>query len=152
MNTKMLSILAILLWVATAAFVGFRFMTGTTVEATDGREAIVLEAAERDFILTEMRGFLVGVQEIISAANDGDLDEVKKTAHRIGSAEVEGVPPETMLKLPMAFKQLGMSTHAGFDDVGLAAEIGPDAVLQALEENMSKCIACHETYRFTTSE
>ncbi|MDH5772069.1 MAG: hypothetical protein OEY84_02935 [Rhodospirillaceae bacterium] len=151
MNAKYLAITAIVLWVGTAAFVGFKFISGTTVTATDGRQAIVLEPAERDFILGEMRGFLVAVQEIISAANQNNMDSVKETAHRVGRAEVEGVPPETMLKLPMAFKQLGMSTHEGFDEVGLAAEIGPEAVMEALDTNLGKCIACHESYRLTVS-
>ncbi len=149
MSTKFFAIIAIVLWVATAAFVGFKFISGTTVTATDGREAIVLETSERDFILAEMRGFLVAVQEIISAANDNDMSAVKETAHRVGRAEVESVPPETMLKLPMAFKQLGMSTHDGFDEVGLAAEIGPEAVLESLEANLGKCISCHEAYSFS---
>lgn len=151
MNTKSIAILAIVLWAGTAAFVGFKFISGTTVTATDGRAAIVLEPGERDFILGEMRGFLVAVQEIISAANKDDMDSVKKTAHRVGRAEVAGVAPETMLKLPMEFKQLGMSTHEGFDDVGLAAEMGADAVIDALDTNLSKCIACHESYRLTVT-
>ena len=152
MNTKALAIIAILLWASSAAIVGFKFISGTTVTSEDGREAIVLEPAERDFILAEMRGFLVAVQEIISDANDGDMDEVKKTAHRVGVAEIESVPANTMLKLPMAFKQLGMSTHEGFDEVGQATEFGSKAVLEAVEANMGNCIACHETYRFTTAE
>ncbi|MDH5188861.1 MAG: hypothetical protein OEW37_07895 [Rhodospirillaceae bacterium] len=152
MNAKLLAIIAIVLWAGSAAFVGFKFISGTTLTATDGRAAIVLEHAERDFILTEMRGFLVAVQEVISAANKNDMDSIKKTSHRVGMAEVAGVAPETMLKLPMAFKQLGMSTHEGFDEIGLAAEIGPDAVLDALDANLSKCIACHESYRLTTAD
>ena len=152
MSSKSIATIAIVLWVATAAFIGFKFINGTTVTATDGREAIVLEPSERDFILTEMRGFLLAVQEIISAANENDMSAVKETAHRVGRAEVESVPPETMLKLPMAFKQLGMSTHTGFDEIGLAAEIGPKAVLESLDTNLSKCISCHETYRFTVNK
>ena len=147
MNTKALAIAAILLWVASAAFIGFKFIKGSTVTAVDGREAIVLMPAERDLILGEMRGMLAAVQEIISAVNAGDMDAVKAVTHRVGMAEVEGVPPETMLKLPMAFKRLGRSTHAGFDEVGLAADMGSEAVLEMLEENMAKCVACHEAYR-----
>lgn len=152
MNAKSLAVIAIVLWVGTAVFIGFKFITGTTVTATDGRSAIALETSERDFILTEMRGFLVAVQEIISATNDNNMDEVKKVAHRVGVAEVESVPPATMLKLPMAFKKLGMSTHEGFDEIVLAAEIGPDAVMDALDTNLSKCIGCHESYRFTAGK
>ena len=148
MNAKNLSIIAIVLWFGAAGFLGFKFVTGKTLEATDGREAIVLTAGERDFILTEMRGMLEGVQEIIAAINAGDMKAVQETTHRIGMAEVEGVPPETMLKLPIEFKQLGRATHAGFDEVGLAAELGPEAALERLEENLSRCVSCHASYRF----
>ena len=150
MNTRNIAIVAILLWVASATFVGFKFVTGSTLKADDGRDAIVLEAGERDFILAEMRGMLAAVQEIILAVNEGDMEAVKATAHRVGVAEVEGVPPQTMLKLPMEFKKLGRSTHEGFDEVGLAADMGPEAALEALADNMNKCIGCHETYKFTT--
>jgi len=149
MKTKTFAIIAILLWVASAAFVGFKFVTGTTVTATDGRDAIVLSPAERNLVLTEMRGMLAAVQEIIAAVNEGDMDAVKETAHRVGMAEAGNVPPELILKLPLPFKQLGFSAHEGFDKVALSAEIGPEAVLESLEENMSKCIACHEAYRIT---
>lgn len=150
MKTNKIAIIAVVLWGVSAIFFGYRFMAGTTVVATDGREAIALEPGERDFILAEMRGFLVAVQEIISAANENDMNAIKEIAHRVGRAEVEGVPPETMLKLPMAFKRLGMSTHDGFDEIVLAAELGPESVMEALEGNLGKCITCHENYRLTT--
>lgn len=152
MNAKSLAIIALVLWAATAGFIGFKFVSGSTVVGTDGREAIELDPGERDFILAEMRGFLVAIQEIIAAVNEGDMEAIKKTTYGVGHAEVEGVPPETMLKLPLAFKQLGFSTHDGFDEIGLASEIGPEAVLEGLEDNLSKCISCHEGYRFTTNE
>lgn len=125
MNTKMLATVAIVLWLASAGFVGFKFMTGTTVETTDGREAIVLSAGERDFVLNEMRGMLAGVQEIIAAANANDMEALQETALRVGTAEVEGVPVETMMKLPMEFKKLGRATHVGFDEVAQASEFAP---------------------------
>lgn len=149
MNSKTLAIIAIVLWVASAAFVGFKFFKGSTVAGSDGRDVIVLNAGERNLVLGEMRGMLVAVQEIIAAVNEGDMDAVKSTAHRVGMAEAGGVPPGLVLKLPMPFKKLGFSTHEGFDEVALAAQMGPEAVLESLEENMAKCIACHETYQLS---
>lgn len=149
MKTKTLAIIAILLWVASAAFIGFKFVMGSTVTAVDGREAIVLSAAERDLVLGEMRVMLAAVHEIISAVNAGEMDTVKAVAHTVGMAEAGGVPPGLILKLPLPFKQLGFSTHEGFDELALSAEMGPEAVLVSLEENMVKCVACHETYRLT---
>ncbi len=79
------------------------------------------------------------------------MPEVKKISHRVGMAEVESVPPQTMLKLPMAFKKLGRATHQGFDEIGLAADMGPADVLEALEVNLGRCVACHEGYLLSTS-
>lgn len=149
MNAKMLSIIAIVLWVASAGFIGFKFVTGSTVTGADGREAIVLLPSERNLILSEMRGMLVAVQEIITAANEGDMAAVKEITHRVGLAEVGAVPAELMLKLPILFKRLGRATHAGFDEVGLAADMDSEAVLESLADNMTKCIACHESYLLT---
>jgi len=152
MNTKSLAVIAILLWGVTAAFVGFKFVKGSTMTAEDGREAVVLDAGERAFILTEMRGMLAAVQDILSAANAGDMAAVKDIAYQVGMAEVAGVPVQTMLKLPIEFKQLGKATHVGFDDIGKAADNGAKAVLEKLDENMSRCVACHEGYQFTVAE
>lgn len=152
MTARTIAIAAIVLWAASALFVGFKFFKGSTVAAVDGREAIMLAPAERDLVLTEMRGLLVAVQEVISAVNAGDMTAVKASAHRVGMAEAGNVPPEMVLKLPLPFKQLGFATHEGFDNVALAAEMGPEAVLDSLEENMAKCVACHETYQLKAVE
>ena len=147
MTARTIAIVAILLWVASAAFVGFKFIKGSTVTAEDGREAIQLTADERNLVLGEMRGLLTAVQEIIAAVNAGDMKAVKESAHRVGMAEAGAAPAGLVLKLPMAFKTLGFSTHEGFDEVALAAEIGAEAVLESLETNLAKCVACHEAYR-----
>jgi len=149
MTTKTLAIVAILLWVASAAFVGYKFMTGSTVTSEDGREAIQLTTAERNLVLGEMRALLAAVQEIVAAVNADDMNAVKESAHRVGMAEVGSTPPGLVLKLPMEFKTLGFSTHEGFDEVALAAEIGVEAVLESLEANLSKCVACHAAYRLS---
>ena len=152
MNTKTLAIVAIALWGFSAAFVGYKFVAGSTVTLEDGREAIVLKEAERNLILTEMRGMLAAVQEIIAAVNDGDMEAVKSITHKVGLAEVEAVPAELMLKLPMDFKKLGRATHEGFDSVGLAADFDAAQVLVKLEENLNRCVACHASYQLTQAQ
>lgn len=152
MNTKTLAVIAIGLWVVSAAFIGFKFVTGSTVATADGREAVVLNASERDLILAEMRGMLAAVQEIVAAVNEDDMAAVKETAHRVGVAEVQGVPAQLMLKLPIEFKKLGSATHKGFDAVGLAADFDGSQVLEKLEENLNRCVACHEVYQLTTAK
>jgi len=151
MTTKNFALIAILLWAVSAAFIGFKFVAGTTVTADDGRESVALTASERSFVLSEMRGMLAAVQEIIGAVNAGDLAQVKTITHKVGMAEVQAAPMPVMLKLPLAFKQLGLSTHEGFDEIGAAADISGEAVFQKLEDNLSKCVACHASYQFTVA-
>jgi hypothetical protein len=151
MTTKSIAVIAILLWAVSVAFIGYRFVSGSTVIAEDGREAIVLEASERSFVLGEMRAMLASVQDIIGAINAKDMAQVKEIAHKVGMAEAQAAPMSVMLKLPLAFKQLGLATHEGFDEIGAAADVSAEAVLQKLDENLSKCVACHETYQFTVA-
>ncbi|PCI39117.1 MAG: hypothetical protein COB46_09610 [Rhodospirillaceae bacterium] len=152
MSTKNFAILAIVLWVASAAFLGFKFITGETIKAEDGREAIVLTSAERVFILDEMRNMLEAVQEIISAVNEDDMDAVRKIAHDAGMAEARKVPVATMLKLPLGFKQLGGATHKGFDEIGLAADMGGELVMERLEENLGNCVGCHKIFQLVAKD
>ncbi|PHS79763.1 MAG: hypothetical protein COB59_00290 [Rhodospirillaceae bacterium] len=152
MSTKSIAIFAIVLWVASAAFLGFKFVSGETIQAEDGREAIVLASAERAFILDEMRNMLEAVQEIISAVNQDDMDTVRKIAHDAGMAEARKVPVELMLKLPLGFKQLGGATHTGFDEIALAADMGGELVMEKLEENLNNCVGCHAIFQLTEQD
>lgn len=152
MSTKTIAALAIVLWVGSATFIGFKFVSGETLVASDGREAIILTNGERDFILTEMRGMLQAVQGIISAVNEDDMDAVRKIAHDAGMAEARKVPTETMMKLPLGFKQLGGATHKGFDEIGLAADMGGELVMERLEENLGNCVGCHEIFQLVAKD
>ena len=152
MNAKTLAIIAILLWVVGAGFAAKMFITGDTIKTDDGREAIILEAGERDFILAEMRGMLIGVQDILSAANAGNMTEVAAIAQTRGMQEARGVPVATMMKLPLPFKQLGNATHKLFDSLGQNSEMGKEQVLEDLEGLMSNCVGCHDQYKLVAAE
>jgi hypothetical protein len=64
-------------------------------------------------------------------------------------ASAADVNPALMAKLPMPFKQLGMSVHHDMDDLALAAESSkPAAELQTMLTNtLSKCVACHASWQ-----
>ncbi|MBT3703423.1 MAG: hypothetical protein HOE62_18065 [Alphaproteobacteria bacterium] len=146
MNAKTLSILAIVLWLAGAATVAVMYVGGKTEQASDGRVAVVLTEAERDFVLAEMRQMLSSVQGIVSAVAEGDMNSVEKVALAIGSAEVRKVPKSLMLKLPRDFKIMGTDNHLEFDDVAAKAKLGGKAVLERLGDLMVNCVGCHETF------
>lgn len=133
---------------------GYKFMVvGSVVPATDGREAIVLEPAERDLVLSEMRMFLASVQRITQAATAEDMVAAAKAAREVGLAAQQAVPGSLMGKLPLAFKKLGFDTHSKFDALALDAEqLGdPKHALQQLSTLMNNCVACHSAYQIQST-
>jgi len=136
------AILAILLWKLV--------VTGNTVPSADGRAAIRLTPAERDLVLTEMRGFLVSVRDITAASAANDPAAMAAAGRRSGKAATQGVPLSLMGKLPLSFKKLGLDTHQRFDQLAMDVEqMGDPAVgLEQLPELLGNCVACHAAYRF----
>lgn len=132
------------------AFVGFKFVTGSVEQTDDGRTAILLTAPEKDMILGEMRTFLEGVQTIVEAIAEDDMETVAATATSIGMAATGGEPAQLIAKLPLDFKSLGMGTHKAFDDLSMEATDMGDSkiVLAQLGDLMLRCTSCHEGYRF----
>ena len=124
-------------------------ISGETLIASDGRQSLMLEAGERDLVLTEMRMFLSAVQQITQAANEGDADAIAKAARIVGRAAQEAVPGSLMKKLPLEFKKLGFDTHSKFDQLAMDAEqFGDTAVsMKQLSTLMQNCVSCHAGYR-----
>lgn len=124
-------------------------ISGETVVASDGRQALVLTEPERDIVLTEMRTFLQSVQQITSGVSNQDMTVVVNAAKTVGAAAQNSVPGSLVKKLPLEFKKLGFDTHQKFDQLALDAEEFGDPAhsLRQLTELMSNCVACHEIYR-----
>lgn len=120
--------------------------------SSDGRARLLLNNAERDFVLDEMRHLLAASQGILAAALEGDMQRVATQARHMGMADVQNIPPEIRVpllgKLPLEFKQLGFSVHEGMDAIAVDAEslADPDHTLRQLAELMNRCVACHATY------
>lgn len=150
MNKLYLGIIAFLLIVIVAGAYQF-LIRGSALKSADGRLVLQLEPGERDLVLTEMRGFLVSVQQIVKGVSENDLKLVAEYAKQSGRAAQAHVPASLMGKLPIAFKQLGFDTHARFDQLALDAGKAGDAghVLAQLSTLMNNCVACHASYRIT---
>lgn len=132
----------------------YKFMiAGSVVTATDGRQALILEPAERDLVLGEMRMFLSSVQRITQAVTKEDMAAAVKAAREVGLAAQGEVPGSLMGKLPLEFKKLGFDTHSKFDALALDAEqLGdPKHTLEQLSTLMNNCVACHATYQIQSS-
>ncbi len=149
MKSSKIAMAALVLWLATIAVFAWFFIRGSTAPGSDSRTAVVLAPAERDLILAEMRGFLAGVQTILDGLNRNDMKGVARAAHAIGEESAEDVSPALMAKLPLPFKQLGMSVHHDLDELAHAAERGkPAPELQAMLANtLAKCVACHSAWQ-----
>lgn len=142
--------LALLLTLTPFAGAQERTAPGDIPAFVDGRTPIVLTDTERAFIRNEMRGFLAGIQEILEASANGDGKRAAAAGRSIGmnGPEKDHIPKSLAPKLPMEFKQLGLATHRGFDQIADAAERdgGANAPKQ-LGLLMQNCVACHGTWR-----
>lgn len=141
------------LWVVTILAGGWLFVAGLTKPGTDGRTEITLAAQERDQILGEMRELLKAVHGVVAWAGGpnqaADRQAAGQSARKAGMGMAADVNPALMAKLPLAFKQMGMSVHKDFD--GLADAIGQgESSTQALARLSSitaRCTTCHDLYR-----
>jgi hypothetical protein len=149
MSTRILSVVAIGLWVVSAAVAAVFFVRGQTRLASDGRTAVLLAPDERDLVLSEMRGLLASVQGIVEALNAGDMKRVGEAARDSGMAAAADVNPALMAKLPLEFKELGFGMHRRFDELAAAADSGAsrEQVLGSLSAQLSTCVGCHAGYR-----
>jgi hypothetical protein len=129
---------------------GLKFMVlGNTVEAEDGRTAVVLSHGERNVILGEMRGLLEATQGVVEGLAQDDLKAVAEAAEEVGSKAIQTMDFKLAAKLPLDFKQLGFATHYAFDDIAKMAKEGvPTKTIQnKLAETMNNCIACHASFQ-----
>ncbi len=124
--------------------------------STDTRHAILLDAAEKHFLLSEMREFLVVTQRILRASEAGDMTEVARAARSVGlkAHRDDFANPASLVhgirkKAPSAFFPLGKATHEAFDEIAdVAAAIGDrNTVNTLLAKTLGNCVACHASYR-----
>jgi len=147
---------AILLWVLTLTISGWVFVKGWTTKGSDGRTEVVLAPAERDQILAEMRQLLKAVDGIIRELGNptSDRKAMETSARMAGMDMAADTEPIIMVKLPLPFKQLGMSIHKDMDALAdaIASHETPQQILQRLSNMTARCTACHDMYRFKASE
>ncbi len=153
MNYKRWFIGSLILWVFVIGMAVFFFVKGWTVPSLDSRTTVALSEVERDQILTEMRQLLKSVHGVLQGVSTQDLSGAGKSARAAGMAMAADVNPLLMAKLPLTFKGMGMSVHRDFDGLADGIQSGErsEQVLKRLTELTSRCTACHELYRFSTT-
>ena len=142
------------LWIATIGAAGWFFVRGWTTEGTDGRMQIVLAPAERDLVLGEMRMLLKAIHGLVTglAGRDqaAERTQMEQVARSAGMAMAADVNPSLMAKLPLSFKQMGMSIHQDMDALAdaIAHKETQQQILQRLSSMTARCTTCHDMYRF----
>ena len=130
--------------------IGVKFVVlGSTEQGDDGRTAVILEPAERQAVLEEMRLLLETSQVIVEALANNDLKAVEDAATPLGSGAIATVDFALRAKLPLEFKKLGFGTHYAFDDIAKMAKEGKSAkeIQLVFANTMNNCIACHAMYQ-----
>jgi hypothetical protein len=146
--------IALGLWIVTIGVASWFFVQGWTTDSTDGRMQIVLAPAERDLILGEMRMLLKAVHGVVTglAGQDQEADrtQMEQAARSAGMDMAADVNPALMAKLPLPFKQMGMSIHKDMDALAdaIVNKETPQQILRRLSNMTARCTACHDMYRF----
>lgn len=146
--------MTLMLWIVTIVMAGWFFVQGWTMPGRDGRMQIVLAPAERDLILGEMRMFLKAVHGMVTGLagqeQEADRTQVEQAARSAGMGMAADVNPALMAKLPLPFKQMGMSIHRDMDALADAVvrKENPQQILQRLSSMTARCTTCHDLYRF----
>jgi len=143
------------LWILTITVLGWFFIKGWTAEGSDGRTEILLAPVERDQILAEMRLLLKAVDGIVRGLGAAEPDRklIQEAARVVGMGMAADVAPALMGKLPLPFKQLGMSIHKDMDALAdaIVRDETAQQILQRLSSMTARCTACHDMYRFGIS-
>ncbi|MCA1957652.1 MAG: cytochrome c [Nitrospira sp.] len=146
-------LIAMLLWLITLAIGIWLFIQGWTRSGSDGRTEILLAPAERDQILAEMRLLLKTVDGILRGLGEPEIDRraLAMIAREAGMGMAADVEPTIMAKLPLPFKQLGMSIHKDMDALADAIADGAteQEIVRRLSDMTARCTACHEMYRLS---
>ena len=158
MNLKNSScvITIVVLTVAVSVLVLRFIVFGQTKAAdqTDQRITVMVTETERDFMLSEMRAMLVGIQQIMQASFSKDMSSIVEIAQSLGVKTMSDIPPGIMGKLPLTFKKLGLGVHYTFDQIALdAKDLGDEQhTLHQLQKMLQSCTACHASYKLSTKQ
>lgn len=151
-----LCLIAAVLWFLSIGVFVWLFVKGWTTPGTDQRTAVVLSVSERDLILSEMRMLLKAVHGVVTglSATDPDRKAMHAAAKAAGMTMAADVNPVIMAKLPLVFKQMGMSIHRDMDALAEAIERNdtPQHILQRLSSMTARCTTCHDMFQLRGRE
>ena len=151
MPLRILVVLALGLWLVTAAGAGLFIYFDQQRQGADDRILIPVTQGERAFVMKEMRLMLEALQGIFMAMEAGDMDALAEAASSSGAIIKEALPIGLRARLPADFNRFSVDSHEGFMAMARAAKkgVGRDRMIALLSEQLGSCTACHDTYRFS---
>ncbi len=129
----------------------FFYQGEKAVLSADGRTEIKMSRENREFVMTEMRGFLESVQKVNEGIAKNDPEIIAGVGQQSGTCKVDAVPQGLVKSLPFGFKQMGFETHGLFDEMAKIAKEKYDRqqTQEKLNQLLNNCVACHKTYKIT---
>jgi len=127
----------------------FASISVAVAEEADTRSVIQLSSQHRTLVLTEMRQFLSGLQQMTDALSRDDMETVTREARTLGTSMSHHMPADLKQALPLDFRKLGHAVHSSFDQIALDAESLGDSqhTLSQLGDILSRCVSCHNAYQ-----
>jgi hypothetical protein len=148
---KLISIFLILSLAINLFLLYFFLVKGETHPIkNDTRSAIITTYTDKEFVMSEMRGFLETIKEINEGIANNLPEKIIKAAEKSGGAATEHAPAGLLKVLPLSFKKLGFDTHDRFDEIAKLAKenYNRDQIQQKMSEVLNNCTSCHQSYKF----
>ena len=130
-------------------------VTTQQIHRTDHtRESVLFPPALRTRFLGNMRGHLASLSRIEEAMAKGNFDKVAELAEQqLGMTSMARHGANALARyMPMGMRRIGSGMHHAASRLALTAQdasVTSDtrAVLRALTDVTSRCVACHSAYR-----
>jgi cytochrome c556 len=117
---------------------------------------IVLAPVERDQILSEMRVLLKAVHGVVTGLSGSDIDTkaAEQAARDAATKMAADTSPAIIVKLPLPFKQMGMSIHQDMEALAdaIVQKDTPQQILRRLSSMTARSTSCHDLYRFSPTQ
>jgi hypothetical protein len=122
--------------------------------ANDVRKLVTFPSALRTHFLGNMRGHLASLAQIEEALAKGDFDKVADLAEQqLGMTSMARHGAGALAKyMPVGMRRIGSGMHHAASRLAVTAQDASvtsdtQAVLGALTDVTTRCVACHSAYR-----
>lgn len=118
-------------------------------QKNDEREELLLGDDDITYLLSEMRKFLVTIQQVTEGMEKDDMNQIIHAAKASGTSSVKKVSEGLKSTLPIEFKKMGYATRKSFDELAMDAEQfgDKDHTLSQLNHVLTLCTQCHSKYK-----